>query len=328
MRAAVLSAPLKLKITDYSRPVPGPGEVLIKVTLAGVCGTDYSLYTGRFDLPLPVIPGHEGIGVIEELGPGVCSISVGQRVAIQPNFPCHTCSVCLAGYENVCPSKIRLGLDTDGVFAQFVRVPAEYVWPIPEDMDDRVAALAEPVAVAAHALGLVPPREGDRVLIIGAGVIGLFALQLLEIEDVITTASDLAAPRLTLAEQLGADQTHLADGGKKLKPSSFDLIYDTSGAPSALAQAVDLAAPGGRIALLGLPGEQYPVSTAQIVRKELKVTGSMIYTDEFPQVLDLLKSGVIQTGPFTDDVITLDNVEKTLNTFTDPDRVKTLISME
>ncbi len=327
MRAAVLVAPQELQVTDHVPPKPGPGEVLIRVTLAGVCGTDHSLYNGRFDLPLPVIPGHEGIGVIEELGPGVCSVTVGQRVVIQPNFPCHTCETCRKGYGNVCPSKVRLGLDTDGVFAELVKAPAEYVWPIPGGMEDRVAVLAEPVAVAAHAVGLLPPKEGDRVLIIGAGVIGLFTLQLINIEGVVTTASDLVDQRLALAETLGADHTYKVGEDKELESSSFDLIYETSGDPAAFAQAIRLAAPGGRVALLGLSGEEFPVPTAQIVRKELKIAGSMIYTDEFGQVMNLLKKGKIETGPFTGDIIAINEIDMALKTFNDPDRVKTLVSI-
>ena len=328
MRAAVLVAPRQLKVMeDRNPPQPEPGEVLVRVTLAGICGTDHSLYEGRFDVPLPVIPGHEGIGVVEKLGSSVSEVAVGQRVAIQPNFPCRTCEVCRSGYENVCPEKVRLGLDVDGVLAQYVKVPAEYTWPIPEDLEDRVAVLTEPLAVAAHAVKLLPPKEGDRLLVLGAGVIGLLTLQLAVLEGANATASDLLAERLSLAERFGAARTFRVREGDELEPSSFDLIYETSGARSGLAEAVRLAAPGGRIALLGLPGEDHPVSAAQIVRKELSVAGSMIYTDEFPQVMDLLRKGKIETGPFTGDVITMNEVDHALQTFNEPDRVKTLVTI-
>ena len=132
MKAAVLNEPLKLNIEDVKPPEPGSKEVLIEVSLAGICGSDHTLYHGRFGVPMPVIPGHEAIGRIVEVGEGVSGLAVGQRVTIQPNFSCGNCTLCQAGHKNMCPSKVRLGVDTNGVFAELVKVPADYVWPVPE----------------------------------------------------------------------------------------------------------------------------------------------------------------------------------------------------
>jgi len=115
MKAAVLIEPRKLIVTDAEIPEPGSREVLIRVALAGICGSDPTLYHGGFGVPLPVIPGHEAIGRIEKIGDGVSGLTPGQRVTIQPNFSCGSCRLCLAGHKNICPSKIRLGVDTNGV---------------------------------------------------------------------------------------------------------------------------------------------------------------------------------------------------------------------
>lgn len=328
MRAAVLGQTAELSIRDLPDPVPEPGEVVITMTLAGVCGTDYSLYQGKFDVPLPVVPGHEGIGIVKEIGPGVSNVNVGQRVVIQPNFACWECDLCKSGMDNICSRKVRLGIDSNGVFAQYVKVPSRYVWPVPEGLDDRIAAMAEPLAVAAHAMKILPPSEGDRILIIGAGVIGLLTLLLAKLELADVTISDLLDEHLSLAQEMGADRTIRVGGDKELKPASFDLIYETSGAPSGLADAIGLAAPGGKIALLGLPGHDSPVSTSQIVRKELSIKGSMIYTDEFPGVLELLQSGKIDPSPLISGVIELDDLDNAIKNFNAPDRFKVLVSFE
>ena len=327
MRAAVLVESGKIQIKDVQLPEPGPGEVLIKVMLAGICGSDHSLYNGKFDVSLPVIPGHEAIGRIEKLGPGVSGLEVGQRITIQPNFACHQCSLCRAGHENICSAKIRLGLDTDGVFAEYAKVPADYVWPVSQGLEDAVAVFAEPLAVAAHAIKTMAPRKGDRTLIFGAGVIGLLTLQLAALKGAQVSACDLNQTRLALAKRLGAADVIDTSDQTASVSNSFDLIYETSGAASALAQAIQLAAPGGKIVILGLPGKEHPVSPDLIVRKELQIMGSMIYTDEFPEVINLLKSGRLQTEPLISEKIPLDELDRALSEFGAPNRVKMLVTI-
>ena len=328
MKAAVLVEPRTIQVKDVHVPEPGPGEVLIRVTLAGICGSDYSLYTGKLAVSLPVIPGHEAIGRIEKLGSGVSGLAIGQRVTIQPNFSCGECRVCRSGHENICPAKVRLGIDTDGVFAEYVKVPAGYVWPIPEDLEDGVAVFTEPLAVPAHALKKTAPRKGDRTLILGAGVIGLLTLQLALLHGAEVTACDLEEKRLALAKRLGASQVIDANDPMESAYNSFDYIYEASGAQAGLAQAIQLAGPSGRIVVLGLPGKENPVTTALIVRKELQIIGSMIYTDEFPQVLDMLKTRQIETAPLITAKIPLSELNRTLKAFASPGRVKILVTIQ
>ncbi|UCF31579.1 MAG: alcohol dehydrogenase catalytic domain-containing protein [bacterium] len=327
MKAAVLSSTANLAIGEVPDPVPGSGEVVIAVTLAGVCGSDYSLYHGKFGVPLPVVPGHEGMGTVHRIGPGVSTVTAGQRVVIQPNFACWDCDLCDSGLDNICSGKVRLGIDTNGVFAEYVKVPARYVWPVPEGLDDRTAVLTEPLAVAAHGVKVLSPAPRVRVLIIGAGVIGLMTLLLVKLEGAGVNVSDLQEEHLALARKMGADSAFLVGGNETMQPSSFDLIYETSGAPSGLADAIEFAAPGARIALLGLPAEAHPVPTTPIVRKELTLVGSMIYTDEFPGVLELLESGRIDPKPLISDVVGLEDLDGAIKTFNSPDRIKVLVSI-
>jgi L-iditol 2-dehydrogenase len=325
MKAAVLVEPGRLIVKDIPKPEPGPNEVLIKVTLAGVCGSDFSLFHGKLGVCLPVVPGHEAIGHITAWGKNVTQFNKGQLVTIQPNFPCGKCAICRAGHANVCPAKVRLGLEIDGVFAEYVKVPADYVWKIPQGISDEVAVFAEPLAVATHGLNVAAPQPGQKALVFGAGVIGLLTLQLAALAGAETTACDLEEKRLIMAKNLGAKHVLGKNSDMDVALNAYDVVYETSGAPVALAAAIKYAAPGGKIVLLGLPAKDHPVSTALIVRKELKILGSMIYTNEFPQVLKTLESGRLNTAALISAKIGLNDINEALLDFTSPDRIKTLV---
>ncbi|MEX1329899.1 MAG: alcohol dehydrogenase catalytic domain-containing protein [Desulfobacterales bacterium] len=327
MKAAVLIESRKIIVEDTKTPKAGPGEALIRVSLAGICGSDHTLYHGRFGVPLPVIPGHEAIGRIEETGDGVSGLAAGQRVTIQPNFSCGSCELCRAGHKNICPSKVRLGVDTNGVFAEFVKVPANYVWPVPDGLEDDVAVFTEPLAVAVHATKIWAPLKSDRTLIFGAGIMGLLALQLAGFRGAEISACDLVETRLAMAAQLGASSTIGPNDSFESYYNSFDVIYETSGAPAALEQVIRLAAPKGKIIILSLPGKDHPVPTDLIVRKELQIMGSLIYTNEFPESINILKSGKIKTDLLNTGKISLNELDNALREFASPERMKMLVEI-
>lgn len=325
MKAAVLTELRKLVIKDVPKPEPGPKDVLIRVLLGGICGSDHTLYHGGFGVPMPVIPGHEAIGRIERIGEEAVGLTVGQRVTVQPNIGCGRCRLCRAGQKNLCPSKVRLGVDKNGVFAEFASVPADYVWPVPEDLEDEVAVFTEPLAVTVHAMKIWTPRKGDRTLIFGAGIMGLLALQLAVVHGADVAACDLIDTRLAMAEQLGVSGTIGPGDSFESFYDRFDVIYETSGAPAALEQVIRFAAPKGKIVVLSLPGKDHSVPTDMIVRKELQIMGSLIYTDEFPESMALLQSGRIQTTPLNTHILTLNEVDDALRDFTSPDRMKMFV---
>lgn len=327
MKAALVKDIRNLTVEEVEKPRPAENEVLLKIHMAGVCGSDHSIFKGKMPASLPLIPGHEAVGTVEESGSAVKKIKVGQRVTVHPNYFCGHCPPCKKGLTNICLSKTRLGIDINGVFAQYAVVPEAALYPVPDSLPDEVAVFTEPLAVAAHGINLVSPGKDDRVLIFGAGVIGQLTLQLALLTSSNITASDLVATRLDLARRMGAEKT--IGGGDRLEDweSSFDVIYETSGAPAALEIAIRMAAQGGRIAVLGLPGEDHSVPTVQIVRKELKIFGSMIYTTEFPQSIEILEKGLVKTRPLMSGVIPLEQLSETLENFDLPSRVKTLVKM-
>ncbi|MDJ0784028.1 MAG: alcohol dehydrogenase catalytic domain-containing protein [Desulfosarcinaceae bacterium] len=325
MTAAVLEDRQSIRLQRMAIPQPAAGEVLVKINLGGICGSDRSAYEGKIGAALPVIPGHEAVGRVARVGDAVSGLDKGQRVTIQPNFACNSCRLCHSGHGNICGSKVRLGVDIDGVFAEYVKVPARYLWPIPAELTDEIAVFTEPLAVCLHAMRQIPPTSGIRILIFGAGVIGLLTTQLAAREGAQVTAIDLSENRLALARQLGASQTISPDQPLDAHYDQFDVIYETSGATVALDQAIRLATDRGRICLLGLPGSETPVLVDLIVRKELQIRGSMIYTDEFPDALKHLQAGHIQTPALATDIIPLKDLADALAAFRDPGRVKTLV---
>jgi 2-desacetyl-2-hydroxyethyl bacteriochlorophyllide A dehydrogenase len=316
-----------VSVEEVEKPHPADNEVLLKVQMAGICGSDSSIYQGKMPVSLPIIPGHEAIGHIEAVGSAVKSFQPGQRVTVHPNYFCGNCPPCIKGLTNVCLSKTRLGIDINGVFADYVAVPEAALYAIPESLPDKVAVFAEPLAVAVHGINVASPDKDDRVLIFGAGVIGQLTLQLALLKSQNITACDLVEERLDLARRMGARETIGEGESLDDRESSFDIIYETSGAPAALDIAINLAAQGGRIVILGLPGESHPVSTVQIVRKELQIFGSMIYTKEFTESLELLEKGLVKTEPLVSGIIPLEQLGENLENFTKPDRMKTLVSM-
>lgn len=324
MKAAMLLGAGDIQLGDVPKPVPGAGEVLLRVSMAGICGSDNALYHGKYDVTLPVIPGHEMIGYVEELGAGVNSLTIGQRVTVQPNFSCGHCDLCTSGHANICPEKIRLGIDNHGVFAEYVSVPAAYTWPLPDDISDDDAVLAEPLAVAVHALRRGPCKPGDRVLVLGAGLIGLLTLQLAVQAGAEVTACDLEDGRLELARQLGA--TDVIRPGDDVS-AGFNVVYETSGAAPGFSQAVQLAAPAAKIVVLGLPSQESQVPAAMIVRKELDIVGSMIYTDEFPQTIKILQQRQLNLTPLLSVKFPLEQLNEQMGNFSRPDYLKMVVEI-
>lgn len=325
MKAAVLVGPQQMEIRDLPVPVPREGDVLVRVRQAGICGTDFAKYRGDLGGKFPVVGGHEAVGEIAALGPGVVGIRIGERVAIQPNFACGQCETCQSGRENICPSRVRLGLDVDGVFAEYVTAPRKYVWVLPEGLSDSAAALTEPLAVALRGFQKVRSAAGERVLVFGTGAIGLFFVRLAFLSGARVTAFNPSGPRLEIARKLGAVETFRTAVELEAMTGNFSVLYETSGAADALAQIIRWSAPGARIVLTGLPEKASAIPSAQIARKELLIQGTMTYRDEFGIAIDLLQKGAIPSDLFITNIHPLDKLPEVLADFRSPGRIKELI---
>ncbi|MFJ6080705.1 L-threonine 3-dehydrogenase [Streptomyces sp. NPDC092369] len=273
-----------LALVDVPEPAVGPGDVLIKVLRTGICGTDLHIRSwdgwARQAIRTPLVIGHEFVGEVVETGPGVTDIAVGARVSGEGHLVCGKCRNCLAGRRHLCRATVGLGVGRDGAFAEYVVLPASNVWVhrVPVDLD--VAAIFDPFGNAVHT-ALSFPLVGEDVLITGAGPIGLMAAAVARhagARSVVIT--DVSEERLDLARKIGASlalnvsDASIADGQRELGlREGFDIGLEMSGRPEAMRDMIANMTHGGRIAMLGLPSEEFPVDWARIVTSMITIKG-------------------------------------------------------
>ena len=249
MRAAVLHAPGDVRIEERERPQPGPREVLVQVTAVGVCGSDVHYYEhgriGPFVVEAPLVLGHESAGRVVELGEGATDHSVGDRVTLEPGVPCGRCRECRAGRYNLCGDVVFFATPPiDGAFADFVAIHEDFAFALPEALSDEEGALMEPLSVGVWACRKAGVSAGDRVLVTGAGPIGLLAMQCaLAYGATEVIVSDVNERRLALARRTGA--TRVVRAGEPLDFEA-DALIECSGPPRRAHRRDQGAAPGGR----------------------------------------------------------------------------------
>lgn len=300
MKAFQVNAPLDYRITDIEMPEAAPGEVLVRVAFAGICGSDMHIIHGdNAFVRFPRITGHEFAGLVEAVGEGVEDVAVGDKVCIDPVVSCGHCYPCRIGRPNVCSALQVIGVHRDGGFEERVAVPAANLHHLPEHLGLDAAALVEPYTIAANVLDRMQPHPGDRLLVYGAGVIGLTILQMARakgIEEVIVT--DVIDERLATARELGAIRTlHGQQDDVEAAVSEFTggegmpLIADAACVPALLPQILRLASPAGRIGLLGFSPTPSDLVQLEVIKKELTLVGSRLNNRKFPEVLELMASG-------------------------------------
>jgi len=314
-------------------PEIGPDDALVRVALAGLCGTDYRIWSGDRPVSYPLIMGHEFVGRVEAVGGNVQHLQVGQRVVAEPNYSCGRCPLCLEGNRNLCPRRTTVGIDVDGAFADLARLPAKCCWPVADSVSDDEAVIAEPLAVVVRAVNRVSPKPHETAAVVGAGTLGLLALQVLRASGARVLVVSRSTRRFALARELGAAETHaVADGPLDAVARRFsgregvDLVVETAGTADAVNHAVSLVRPGGRIVLTGLPHEPTTLSFFPVVRHEITIVGSMIYQDEFPQALGLLEAGRVRTGPLLTHRFDLGGIDAAFAAHREPDSIKVTVA--
>jgi 2-desacetyl-2-hydroxyethyl bacteriochlorophyllide A dehydrogenase len=332
MKAAILHGPRDLRVESMAAPRAAAGEVLVRVAAAGLCGTDYSIWTGDRAVAYPRVMGHEFLGTVAAVGPEVSRVRIGERVVVEPNYSCGRCPLCREGNRNLCLQRTAVGIDTNGGFAELARVPAQCVWPIPADLGDEDALLAEPLAVVVRAVKRAAPRAGEAAAVLGAGTLGLLALQVLRARGARILVVSRTSRRFELARALGAEATHeAAQGAVDTAARAFsgregvDVVVETAGTAAAVSQALALVRPGGRVVLTGLPHESTPVSFFTVVRREVTITGSMIYQDEFPEAVRLLAQGLVKGRPLITHRFSLDAIGDAFDAHRDPTSIKVAV---
>lgn len=332
MKAARLHGPRDLRIERSSIPSAAPHEVLVRVGVAGLCGTDHRIWTGDRPVAYPRVMGHEFVGRVEAVGEGVTRVGVGDRVAVEPNYSCGTCPLCREGNRNLCLSRTAIGIDVDGCLAELVRVPARCCWPAPAQAADEDLMLTEPLAVVVRAVARSGARAGETAAVVGGGTLGLLALQVLRARGARVLCIGRSGRRFELARQLGAEAVHATSQGP-LRPvaerfsgrEGVDCVVETAGTPEAVNHALDLVRPGGRIVLTGLPHEATPVTFFSVVRREVTISGSMIYQDEFAEAMRLVAAGQVRTAPLITHRFPLDEIARAFAVHEEPTAIKVAV---
>jgi L-iditol 2-dehydrogenase len=319
MRAAVLHGPGEVVIDERPVPRPGPAEVVVRVRSVGVCGSDTHYYDhgriGSFVVEAPLVLGHEAAGEVTELGPGVTRLTVGQRVSVEPGVPDLTCEQCLAGRYNLCPDmRFFATPPIDGAFAEYVVVHEAFAHPVPEIISDDAAALLEPLSVGIWACKKARVSAGDRVLITGAGPIGLVSVQAaLAFGATEVIVSDVNPARLALAKDLGA--TEVVDARETTLsdlPRPPGVLLECSGHAPAISDAIRALDRAGRAVLVGMGGDEVPLPVSVVQERELQLTGTFRYAGTWPTAIALVASGRIDLDRLVTGTYRLDQAEDAL----------------
>ncbi|XP_053970354.1 sorbitol dehydrogenase-like [Hylaeus volcanicus] len=286
-----------LSLKKAEIPVPGPNEVRVRVAYSGICGTDLHILEGDFPCKTEgcLTLGHEFSGTIDALGQNVKTLKVGQKIVVDPNSGCNTCHPCHSGNYHFCSAggiNSTIGIFRDGGWSTHAIVPKEQVHLIPEDVDLKVAALAEPLSCLAHGWDKINPvNVGLNVLVIGAGIIGLLWSCLLHLHGhrKIVTISEPQEKRRKIVSKLDLD--YQISSPDKLK-EGFDLVIDCSGSGPAMEAAVPLLTQGGRLCVFGVasPKAKLTIEPFQVYMKELNIVGVNINPFTFPKGLALLRA--------------------------------------
>jgi L-iditol 2-dehydrogenase len=333
VRAAVLRGAGDVVVEERPDPEPGPGEVLVRVSSVGVCGSDTHYYEhgriGRFVVESPLVLGHEAAGEVAALGPGVSGLRVGQRVSVEPGVPDLTCEQCLDGRYNLCPAmRFFATPPVDGALAEYVVVHAAFAHPVPDGIGDDAAALLEPLSVGIWACRRGGVTAGSRVLITGAGPIGLVGVQAaLAFGATDVVVSDVNPARLALAEDLGATavvDARTAGVGDLDRPPT--VLLECSGHPGATASAIRALAPAGRAVLVGMGADELPLPLSVVQERELEVTGTFRYAGTWPVAIALVAAGRVDLERLVTGTYALQQAEQALTAGRrDPDSVKVVV---
>jgi L-iditol 2-dehydrogenase len=310
MKALLLSQYRHLELTDVPVPAPGRDEVLIRVAACGICGSDVHGYDGSSGRRIPpIVMGHEAAGTIESLGEAVSSLTENDRVTFDSTIFCGECQPCIRGNINLCDRRQVLGVSCGdyrraGAFAEFVSVPARIIHRLPENLAFSEAALLEAVAVALHAVSLVPVAQGSTALVVGAGTIGLLLQQALRVAGCSRVfVADVDPTRLELSRDLGATATLPA--GTDLTQQilqltngiGVDLSVEAVGKTETVNSAIDSVRKGGSVVLVGNISPEVTLPLQKVVTRQIRLQGSCASAGEYPQAIQLVSSGAIQVKP-------------------------------
>ena len=292
MQAVQLRNPGDIQLVDMPDPTPQPGEIVVAVEAAGICGTDRHLFKGEFPSVPGKVLGHEFSGLIVDAGD--TTFKTGQRVTCDPNIWCGTCDQCRRGRVNLCPNNLAIGIGRDGGFAEYCAFPAKQAHLLPDDLDPLAGAFCEPLACTLHGVDIGAPQPGERVLVIGGGVIGLLAVQLAVLAGAEVMLLTRTPSKQALALQFGAAHAlATAEEAKAAWPAGADLVLECAGVPDTVEMAPGLTRAGGRIVILGVlaAGAQVQIEPFDLFFREIDLRFSFLNPFTHARATQMIAAG-------------------------------------
>lgn len=318
MKAFVVTVPGEAGVQDVEPPVAVPGEVVVDIARAGICGTDIELFTGEMQYlhdgvtTYPIRLGHEWTGTVSRIGDGVDATWLGRRVTGDTMLGCGVCRRCRSGYQHVCEFRGELGIrdGRPGALAEQVAVPAASLLAIPDSVDDVAAALVEPGGNALRSLRGAQVNPGERVLVLGPGTIGLLCAMFAQAAGAEVHLLGRSERSLAFARTLGFDGVWSEDGLPELP---WDAVIEASNAPHLPAKAVDLVEPGKRVVYVGLAGSPSVLDTRTLALKDVTAVGILSASPGLAGTIDAYASGAVDPRPLVAATVGLDELAPVLS---------------
>ena len=337
MKYIVIPEPGKVEVKEMDKPVLQPGEAILKVLYGGICGSDMGTYKGTFlYASYPRIPGHEFSAEVIEVADNDYGIKPGMIVTANPYFNCGKCYSCRRGFVNCCTSNQTLGAQRDGIFRQYYSMPIERIYD-GKGLDALTLSMIEPFCISYHSVQRTAVKQGDKVLVVGAGPIGLFAVMAAVLKGAEVYVSDVMQSRLDKALSLGAkgiirtDKEDFAECVKSItNGDGFDVCIECAGLPQTFQNCIDAAAYRGRVGLVGVSKQKLDFAFTQIQTKELDIFGSRnALKKDFVELIDLVRSGKCDVKKIITDVYELENAENAFKEMRDDpsNRLKSVIKI-
>jgi 2-desacetyl-2-hydroxyethyl bacteriochlorophyllide A dehydrogenase len=338
MRQVVVNSATDIQVERVPWPgAPAEREVLVRSRLVGICGSDTHACAGEHPfMPLPYRPGHEVVGVVASVGPGVADLAEGDRVVLEPNLVCGKCRQCLDGRYNICRNLAVFGCQTVGAMADEFVVAADRLHRLPDGLSFELAALIEPLATPVHAVRRAGIGPGSRVAVLGAGPIGLLALvaaraagaEVVVVTDVLVAKRDRAR-RLGADAALDATDADLVEQARRALGDGADVVLDCVAVQSSMTQAVELVDKGGTVLVVGIAAGPTTIPLHLVQDREISVIGSLMYVRrDVQRAIDLLAGGAVAADDLITATFPLDRAAEAFAAAIDPEQVKVLVSVD
>lgn len=311
-------------VTDLPTPHAGPGELVLRNQVCGVCDTDVHIYHGEpgsADVNPPVVLGHEYSGEVVEVGEGVTGFAVGDHVTVDPNIYCGHCAYCQNGKKQLCPSMEAIGVTRDGGFAQYSRIPASQAFKLEPTVPWEAAAMAEPLACCLHGIDLAGIQVGDKVCVVGGGAIGLLMVQLAKLSGASQIVlSEPNEKRRQVGLQLGANaaldptRPDAQEAFAQVLDGGANVVIECVGNVPAVKSAFQFAGKGATVLLFSVPkvDATFDLPLFDVYKKELTIKGSFVNPDTHARAVALINSGKVDFGPIITHRFTLDQLPEAI----------------